>query len=320
MSVHGRAAIKEVDLTLMQTFFLAASEGTYSAAARRLNISYQSVANHIRRLEQRVGDKLVVTERGSKSIVLTPRGTSLYRLLEPEFDSILMRLANLIDKERPVIRIGMPQAIFFYLMPPLLKEFRRRHPNVEVVGYERDVSLPELIRSGSLDVCLSERYFGETVIPQRVICHYQPALVFPASWTPPKDVASVPQWARGRPLVAHEPGQMLRNIAVDYLSVGNEQPAVVVSSSTSASAKRCVAEGIGFALLPSWCIEDSDTGLQCMALSNAPKIPIYFGEAAYLRANPFVRTLHKLCLELLATTVNVRSARWIASRSARRRA
>jgi molybdate transport repressor ModE-like protein len=72
--------MQEVDLTLTQTFFLVAQEGTYSAAARRLNITYQSVANHIRRLEQRVGEKLVVAGRGAKSINLAaPAFTGCWR-------------------------------------------------------------------------------------------------------------------------------------------------------------------------------------------------------------------------------------------------
>lgn len=36
--------MKNVSLTLVQTFHLVAKEGSYSAAARKLNISYQSVA------------------------------------------------------------------------------------------------------------------------------------------------------------------------------------------------------------------------------------------------------------------------------------
>lgn len=304
--------MQEVNLTLTQTFFIVAQEGTYSAAARRLDMSYQSVANHIRRLEQQVGEKLVVSEQGARSITLTPRGTSLYRLLEPEFDAMLKRLGSLIDKERPVIRIGMPQAIFFYLMPSVLKEFRRLHPTVEVVGYERDVSLPELIHSGSLDACLSERYFGNPVMAQQVICHYQPALVFPSSWPPPACEAAVPEWACGRPLVTHEPGHMLRNIALDYLSINHEHPRIAVSMSTSTSAKRCIDEGLGFALLPTWCIDETDSHLHCIVLSNAPKIPIYFGEAPFLRTNPLIRSLHQLCLEVLTTTVQKRASRWSA--------
>lgn len=311
--------MKEVDITLTQTFFFVAQEGTYSAAARRLNITYQSVANHIRRLEQRVGEKLVVARRGAKSIKLTARGTSLYRLLAPEFDVMLTRLGSLIDKQRPVVRIGMPQAIFFHLLPPVLAKFRKKYPAVEIVGYEKDVSLPELIRNGSLDVCLSERYFGDTVIPQRVICDYQPALVFPLGWPAPADETAVPQWAQDRPLVTYEPGQLLRNIALDYLSVSNEPPRISVSTSTSMSVKRCVEEGLGFALLPTWCIDESDSHLNCVALPNAPRIPIYFGEAMFLKSNPFVRTLHKLCQEIFPTTVEERANRWSAVKTPRPR-
>lgn len=300
--------MKEVSLTLTQTFFIAAREGTYSAAARRLNISYQSVANHIRRLEQRVGEKLVTAKRGAKSIELTARGTSLFRLLEPEFDVMLARLGDLIDKERPIVRIGMPHAIFHYLLPPVLVAFRAMHPSVEIIGYERDVSLPDLVRDGSLDVCLSERYFGDKVIPQRVLCHYQPALVFPSNWPMPMGEEGVPKWALDRPLVTYEPGQLLRNIALDFLSVANQAPKVVISTSTSSSVKRCVEQGLGFAVLPSWCIEESDTHLVCMPLTKTPKIPIYFGEALFLRTNPFVRTLNKLCDEAFVAQIEGRAA------------
>ena len=300
--------MKEVSLTLTQTFFIAAREGTYSAAARRLNISYQSVANHIRRLEQRGGEKLVTSQRGAKSIELTPRGTSLFRLLEPEFDVMLARLGDLIDKERPVVRIGMPHAIFHYLLPPVLAAFREMHPGVEVIGYERDVSLADLVRDGSLDVCLSERYFGDKVIPQRVLCHYQPALVFPSSWPSPIDEAGVPKWAQEKPLVTYEPGQLLRNIALDYLSLAGKAPKVVISISTSSSVKRCVEQGLGFAVLPSWCIEDADMHLACLPLTKAPKIPIYFGEALFLSKNPFVRSLSELCAQAFVAQIDGRPA------------
>ncbi len=300
--------VKEVNITLAQTFFLAAKEGTYSAAARRLNISYQSVANHIRRLEQHVGEKLVFAERGAKAIGLTPRGISLFRLLEPEFDVMLARLSSLLDKERPVMRIGLPHAIFFYLLPPVLAAFRRLHPNVEIVGYERDVSLPDLIRDGSLDVCLSERAFADATIAQRVICHYQPALVFPADWPAPSDEGSIPKWAIERPLVTYEPGQMLRNFALDYLSFGDLQPKVVVSTSTSTSVKRCVEEGLGFAVLPNWCVDESDRHLSVIPLSKAPKIPMYFGEAVFLRSNPYVRALYELCAKLITAKVEERAS------------
>lgn len=291
--------MREVSLTLTQTFFLVAREGSYSAAARTLNISYQSAANHIRRLEQLVGERLVIAERGAKSIRLTARGTSLFRLLEPEFEVMLERLGNLIDKERPIIRIGMPQAIFYYLLPPVLKAFNALYPDVEIIAYERDTVLSDLIREGKLDVCVSERYFGDPVVPQHVICSYEPALVFPAQWDGPASEEDVPHWALERPLVTYEPGQLLRNTAMDLLAVDGRQPRVVVSTSGSSSVKRCVEEGLGFAVIPGWCVDPDDVNLKSVRLGSVPKIPIYFGEALFLRTNPYVRALHKLCAEAI---------------------
>lgn len=295
--------MREVSLSLTQTFFLVAREGTYSAAARLLNISYQSVANHVRRLEQLVGERLVIAERGVKTVQLTARGTSLYQLLEPEFEVMLARLGSMIDKERPVLRVGLPQAIFYYLMPSVLKAFNALHPKVEVICYERDTVLVDLIKQGKLDACLSERYFGDQVVPQHVICSYEPALVYPASWDGPTDEGDVAAWAKGRPFVTHEPGQLLRNIAVDFLTLDDSVPEVTVSTSGSSSVMRCVEEGIGFGIIPSWCFSGENHSVKMQRLTTAPKIPIYFGEALFLRTNPYVRSLHKLCAEAILSKI-----------------
>lgn len=124
-----------------------------------------SAAKHIRRLKQLVGERLVIAGRGVKSIRLTAPDTSLFRLLEHEFEVMLECLGNLIDKERPVIRIGVPQAIFYYLLPLVLKAFNALYRDVEIIAYERDMVLSDLIREGKLDVCVSECYFGDPVVP-----------------------------------------------------------------------------------------------------------------------------------------------------------
>jgi LysR family transcriptional regulator, low CO2-responsive transcriptional regulator len=295
--------MREVSLSLTQTFFLVAREGTYSAAARLLNISYQSVANHVRRLEQLVGERLVVAQRGSKAIKLTARGVSLYQLLEPEFDVMLTRLGNLLDKERPVVRMGMPHAIFYYLMPSVLRDFRAEYPNVEIICYERDTSLADLVKEGRLDAFLTERYFGDQAVPQHMICSYEPALVYPASWEGPANESQIAAWAEDRPFVTHEPGQQLRSVAIDLLTSGDRPPTIAVSTSTSLSVMKCVEEGIGFGIIPSWCYSTENSRVAILRLPSAPRLPIYFGEALFLRTNPFVRSLQKLCVRVILAKI-----------------
>lgn len=295
----GGAAMRDANLTLIQTFFIVARDGSYSAAARKLGMSYQSAANHVRRLEQVLGERLVVSEQGAKTVILTPRGRSLYKLLLPELDTMLARLDRTLDKERPVLRIGLPQAIFYYLLPPVLARFRECYPQVEIVAYERDTSLPELIKDGSLDVCITERYFGDPNVPQHLVCTYRPALIFPTSWGDPPSPSSIKDWATGRPFVTYEPGQLLRNLAVDYLRPQDSEMEIAISTSGSSSVKRCVEAGLGFAIIPEWCLGEQEPNVTKVDIDGLPEIPIYFGEAIFLFNNTYVKSLRQLCTDLI---------------------
>lgn len=287
--------MREANLTLIQTFFIVARDGSYSAAARKLGMSYQSAANHVRRLEQLLAERLVVSEQGAKTVTLTPRGRSLYKLLLPELDTVLTRLDRTLQKERPVLRIGLPQAIFFYLMPPILAQFRVLFPQVEIIAFERDTALPEMIRDGSLDLCITERYFGDPNVPQHLVCTYRPALVLPREWGAPLR-GEIKQWVQGRPFVTYEPGQLLRNLAIDYLQPGDTEMEIAISTSGSSSVKRCVEAGLGYAIIPAWCMDGTETTITVIDLPELPEIPIYFGEASFLARNPYVVALRQLCV------------------------
>lgn len=293
--------MQNVSLTLIQTFFAVAQAGSYSAAARALSMSYQSVTNHVRRLELLIGETLVQSDQGGKSITLTTRGHHLQALLKPEIEPLLARLSLILDTERPVIRLGLPQAVFFYLMPEIFRAFQVLHPQVEIQAFERDTGLVMMLQDGSLDVCITDRFFGDAGVPQHLICKSSLALVYPRSWGAPPPTAEVPMWALSRPLIAYEPGQHLRTLALDYLRHEGQLPRIAVSTSGSSSVKRCVQAGLGFAIIPSWCVDAKEDGLTVLNLQDSLlPVPIYFGEADFLKTNPYVQTLRRLCTEMIA--------------------
>jgi molybdate transport repressor ModE-like protein len=293
----------KLNLTLIQTFYQVAKRGSFSAAARELNLSYQSAANHVRRLEQILRERLIDSEQGAKQVTLTPRGRALFRLLDPELEVMLERLSLLLESQRPTLRIGMPQAIFYFLFPGILAELRQRHPDLELAVFERDTVLAELVASGSLDVCLSERYFGDPVMPQQLLGTYRLSLIHPRAWGPSPDPAEVPRWAVGRPLVTFEPGQTLRNHAMNFLSSSGETVVPSISASGSSNIRRCVEEGLGFAIIPAWCVGPQDERISAVPLENLPEIRVYFGCAGYLGANPYVRDLADICRRRLVGPV-----------------
>ncbi|MCD1633957.1 LysR family transcriptional regulator [Martelella mediterranea] len=285
----------KISLTLVQTFYHVARNGSFSAAARELNLSYQSAANHVRRLEQILKNKLIESEQGAKRITLTPRGRALYNLLHPELDIMLERLTTLIENQRSALRVGMPQAIFFYLFPKVLARFREAFPEMEFSVYERDTVLAELVKNGSLDVCISERYFGDPVVPQRMLGSYRLSLVFPRAWGDVPAQEDIPDWAADKPFVTYEPGQTLRNVSVDFL--GREGRAVhpAISTSGSSSVKLCVEEGLGFSIIPSWCVAADDEKVASLRLTSLPEIRVYFGSAGFLQTHPMVQQLYEDC-------------------------
>lgn len=285
------------NLTLIQTFYQVAHEGSYSAAARSLGLSYQSVANHVRRLEQIVGDKLVNSEKGGKQIVLTPRGHSMYNRLHPELDIMLKRLSLVIDRDRALLRVGLPQAAFFYLFPKILKRFQKDHEGIELQALERDTMLPELVKDGSLDVCISESYFGDPVVPQRLLGVYHLSLIVPREWDIQPTADNFIDCVKDRPFITYEPGQTLRNIGVDFLTQSGIDPVVSVSASGSSSVKRCVESGLGYSIIPNWCIEADEPHIRSVLLEKSPEIKVYFGHAQFLLDSVYVQSLYEACQE-----------------------
>jgi len=267
------------NLTLIQAFYQVAHEGSYSAAARSLGLSYQSVTNHVRRLEQLVGDKLVQSEKGGKHIFLTPCGNAMYKMLDPELDIMLKRLSLIFGRERPLLRVGLPQAIFFYLFPKILQRFQQVHKGIELQALERDTILPELIKDGALDVCISESFFGDPVVPQRLLGVYHLSLIVPREWNVSLGQHNIAACLKDRPFVTYEPGQTLRNVSIDFLSKAGIDPVV--------------------SIIPNWCINPAESLVTSLLLENIPEVKVYFGHAQFLLDNIYVKSLFDACQEFM---------------------
>ena len=73
------------------SFLLAVSEeGNFTRAGHRLGVSQSAVSHTIRRLEDRIGIKLL--NRNSRSVTLTTAGERLVATLRPGFKSISDRI------------------------------------------------------------------------------------------------------------------------------------------------------------------------------------------------------------------------------------
>lgn len=285
----------KVDISLLQTFHLVARTGSFSAAARELNLSYQSAANHVRRLEQMYGARLLETEQGSRKVTLTAQGKALHASLGGELDTILSRISMLLHDVRSVLRVGVPQALFHHFFPAILRDFRAEADDIDIAFFERDTLLELMMLEGALDAAVSERSFNQPAIAQHELGSYRLSLVWPRAWG--MDVAALGFEALiERPFISYEPGQALRSRSVDYLTKRTGQaPRVTTSASGSTAVTQIIRAGLGYGVTPDWAVPDADPEIAKIVLHEIEPVRIWFSHTAFLGANRYVRLLREVC-------------------------
>jgi DNA-binding transcriptional LysR family regulator len=145
-------------MTLQQlTYFLAAAErGSFTAAADALHLARPSVSEQIAHLEAELGVALFV--RAGRRLELTDAG----RLLRPEAERTLAaagEAADVVRRARALTggtaSLGTFSTAHHLLLPALVEDFVRRHPevSVRVIG-QNSVQLADAVRAGRLEAAL----------------------------------------------------------------------------------------------------------------------------------------------------------------------
>jgi len=300
---------QKIDISLLQTFHLVVTTGSFSSASRELGISYQSAANHVRRLEVLYGAKLVEAEKGSRVIKLTPQGKALNASLGNELDTILSRISVLLHDVHSVLRVGVPQTIFHNFFPEILAEFRKGAPEIELHFFERDTILEEMMLDGTLDACVSERFFGEAVVTQTLLGEYRLCLVYPRDWANENENLDI-KFFTTQPFITYEPGQTIRSRSVDFLGeCFNAPPKITTSASGSTSVARLVEAGIGYGIVPEWSVKDNDPKVAKLRLESVQPVKVYFGYSTFLESNEYIRLLSNACNQVMKSTLSKDSSR-----------
>lgn len=122
-----------VEIVDLETFIAVAALGSFSAAARQLNITQPSVSARIQRLEAALGARLLA--RTTRKVELTRRGA----LLRGEADRTLAGLRGLVDRfrrdavaSRSRVVVAATQMVSAIMLPDVLRSHRERYPAVDV--------------------------------------------------------------------------------------------------------------------------------------------------------------------------------------------
>jgi DNA-binding transcriptional LysR family regulator len=142
------------ELRQLRYFVAVAEEGSLTRAAARLHIAQQSLSQQIRTLEVQLGATLFV--RSSRGAELTDAGAVLLREARPVLAQAVRAVEAVREAGRGSLRVGFLSSVANYVMPPVVRAFRRRHPDVAL--HVEDVAIATLVerlRAGELDAGLS---------------------------------------------------------------------------------------------------------------------------------------------------------------------
>ncbi|RWN21392.1 MAG: LysR family transcriptional regulator [Mesorhizobium sp.] len=146
-----------LELNLLKTFVAVVESGSLSNAAPRVGRSQSAVSMQMQRLEEMVGNQLLV--RGPRTV--TPNA------IGEDFLIYARRLLKLSDeawasvtrpKETGSVRLGVPDDYAAFLLPPVLSRFAAEHPLVTVeLICEQSTALVKTLAEGRLDLAIITR-------------------------------------------------------------------------------------------------------------------------------------------------------------------
>jgi DNA-binding transcriptional LysR family regulator len=159
------------ELRQLRYFVAVAEELNYTRAAERLHLAPQAVSATVQQLEATLGLRLF--ERTTRKVELTDAGAVLLR----EARRTLRQADHAVDAARRAaagetgrLAIGFLSSTTNYVMPPVLRAFRERYPDVEVQAEDLAVAaLVSGVRDQRLDAGITRPPLVDDLMTETIL-------------------------------------------------------------------------------------------------------------------------------------------------------
>ncbi|MEX3790261.1 LysR family transcriptional regulator [Paraburkholderia sp. BR14374] len=240
----------------MRVFVRIAERQSFTRAADDLQIPRATVTNLMKRLEQRLGARLL--ERTTRTVRLTPDGDAHYQRcvrLIADMEEAEGAFSNVAPKG--LLRVNVQGTLARHFVVPALPAFLARFPDIELMIGEDD-RLVDLVREG-IDCVLRAGVLQDSSMVGRRVAQLQQVTVASPAYLA----------AYGEPA---DPGALSTHRAVNYVSSATGKPlplefrvdgrdtALVLPSAVSVSGAELYAgaaiAGLGIVQVPRYRVAD----------------------------------------------------------------
>lgn len=246
-----------MDLDLLHTFVTVVRLHGMRRAAEALHVTQPAVSARIRALEARLDVRLF--ERRGRHLHLTSAGQVLLdegQALLSAAAAVRRRLSPLRGLQRGTLRLATIDSVSIYLLPEIYLEFRRSHPEIELLVQVVDSRrVLEAVRRRDADlgfVALPEarRSWSDRML--RIQPFYEDVLVIvgrpghPLAGARRLDLATL----AAQPLILYSRGSHTRSTLDRVFRAHRITPHVAMETESPEAMKHLAAAGVGLAILP----------------------------------------------------------------------
>ncbi|MDQ3324042.1 MAG: LysR family transcriptional regulator [Acidobacteriota bacterium] len=237
-----------MEIRQLKAFLAIAEAKTFTAGAKRVNITQAAVSMQIRQLEDEVGLPLFV--RTPRRVIVTEAGEYLLeraRKILREHDAALAEIAEVAGAEHGRLRIGSASAMFATMqLPKILETLKQKFPRAEInVSSGTSHILVEKILHGEIDIAfvslpvetaniLTELLFSDEIV----------AIAHPKHPLAKQKYISAATLA-GEHLILGEKGGNTRRLIDDFFAAANVKPNVMMELSRQEAINQMVENNLG---------------------------------------------------------------------------
>src|SRR6201995_2952301 len=243
-----------VTLRQLRYFDALARHGHFGRAAEACAISQPALSMQIREMEHALGGPLL--ERNARQVALTQFGGELLQRVRDLLRSVddlgdFARAAR--DRLAGRLRVGMIPTIAPYLLPKVIENLARLHPELDI--HVRETLTPKLIKEvaeGRLDTAIVALPVSEPSLTEVALFTEHFLLVRPGEAEGPP----VPSrdMLREMRLLLLEEGHCFRDQALSFCNMQSSPPREVLDASSLSTLVQMVGAGIGVTLIPEMAV------------------------------------------------------------------
>ncbi|NWA24165.1 LysR family transcriptional regulator [Pseudomonas gingeri] len=253
----------------LRAFLAVAQSLSFAVAGERLYLSQSALSLTIKALEEGLGGRLF--SRNTRNVALTPEGevlVPLARRLIADWDNAEDELRQRFTLQRGRVTLAAMPSFAGNLLPPILKTFRARYPQVNVtVNDVINEQVLEMVRDGQVElgVAFEPQQGSSLAFTPLYIDRFVAVVPADSPWV---DLAQI-DWPTllTQPFITLQRPSTVRVMLEEHLRARDMSLPVEFESHQLATVGRMVASGLGVSAVPALCVgQMRELGARCITL------------------------------------------------------